>query len=508
MTKNKSGRAARGGASWASEPLTWFLGTVSVLYLVVLFPLCFFRHDDWWILGNSALHLPGDWAFLWRPTLYWGSQEIVWFFRPFFKLFTFLFYEAFRFNYYLWLTTLFLVFLATLAVGHRALNRFAGKIAADTFALFFLCAVPLHLGSLAWIGEGMMNVPQGLLLMVATAAWLDLGKEKKFRWNATALWVGLACITLSLGFKESTIFHLALFAGLALSEQGFEVRKRHRVIVAYFLPFAVLAAVYLGVRLGLMSWNQSYRPEFSAELWAKSFARVATVPVLAVTAWVFLDSLFDGKRWTKWGAALVKRAWWLPYFGVSTIVYLGQNFFSPGWWYLPSMTLALLVALCQKDVGAPMPLLRIEWGMTKHRAAFGSLLLFVALSAYKLDSMGWWHWGKLQRQFHQMVLRANPEEVRYMTVYNCEEGKYADIGMPRVVGDMEAIRNQWELVHRKPMLVTFRYCYKLASDRRNPASMEKPGEAVFAWRFPEVEALGGLAKKLWDASASESVINH
>jgi hypothetical protein len=483
--------------STLSSPAFLVALIVSALYLVVLFPLCFFRHDDWWILGNSVLHLPGDWGFLFRPTLYFHQREIDWFFRPFFKLFTYLFFQAFSFHYYLWLVTLFALFAATLAVGYTALKRFSGRAAADTFLVFFAAAIPLHIGSLAWVGEGLMNIPQAFLLMSVTACWMELANRKKASVSDPALWTAIALFFLSLGFKESTVFHLALLAGLTLSEKKFQFTQRLPYWIRQFAPLALVGGVYLTIRLGLMPWNQSYKPAFSLPLWTTSLGKFWSVPLATAFLWIALDARFDLGRWKSWGQALIQRSWWIPYFGVSSAVYLGQNFFSPGWWYLPSLFLAFAIALCQADVGArekkSQPSLALQ--------ATVCMLAFVTFSTWQLNQLGWQHWGGLQRQLHQAIVRANPQQIRRIALYECSSPEFPAMQLSRVVGDDEAIRNHWQLVHGNRVHVGYRYCDHLERDLRTPASIDQNDEAVFVWKFPHIVPLGRNATFLFPQSS-------
>ena len=253
------------------RPEWLFAGLVLALYLIGIFPYCFFRHDDWWILGNSVTHLGQDWGFLWRPTLYWQDTEIVWFFRPFFKLGTWLFFQLFAFQYYAWLTACLLLACWTLWVGYRTLQDLSGRLAAQTFLLWFVCAIPLHLGSLAWVGEGLMNVPQGLLLILCTSYWVRVGESGGLL-SAPLAWSTLYFV-LALGFKESTVFHLAFLAALTLSEPALKFRSRWRTWVPAFGAIAVVAGLYLVWRLGYLPWNPSYRPAFDAALWMDSLVR-------------------------------------------------------------------------------------------------------------------------------------------------------------------------------------------------------------------------------------------
>lgn len=486
--------------SAASSPAFLVTLVVSALYLVVLFPLCFFRHDDWWILGNSVLHLPGDWEFLFRPTLYFRQQEIDWFFRPFFKLFTYLFFQAFAFQYYLWLFTLFVLFAATLALGYGALKRFSGRAAAEAFLVFFGAAIPLHIGSLAWVGEGLMNIPQGFLLMSVTACWMELVNRKNASITDPALWAAIVLFFLSLGFKESTVFHLGLLGALTLSEKEFRFPERVRFWLRQFAPLAIVGAIYLTIRLGLMPWNQSYKPAFSLSQWTVSLAKFWSVPLAAAFLWVVLEAGSDLNRWRAWALALRKRAWWIPYFGVSSAVYLGQNFFSPGWWYLPSLFLAFVMALCQAEVGervkaSPTPLaLR----------ATVCMLVFVVFSGWQLNKLGWQYWGGLQRELHQAIVRANSQQIRRITLYECRSPEFPSMQLSRVVGDDEAIRNHWQLVHGNRVQVGYRYCDHLERDLRSPASIDHSDEAVLVWKFPHIVPLGKNATELFPQSTKSN----
>jgi hypothetical protein len=491
-TKKSFGRGSSLAALRWSDPLSIVGAIVGVFYLAVVFPLCFFRHDDWWILGNSVLHLPKDWGFLWRPTLFHHAGELVWFFRPFFKLGTYLFYQAFGFQYYFWVLGLFLLFVATVWLTHRSLLQFAGPVAARTFSLFFICSIPLHIGSLAWVGEGMMNIPQAFLLMTVLATWFRLASENTFRWGHPQLWLGFVAFVLAIGFKESTVFHLALMGGVLLSERS--RFAKFSTSVAYGLPFAVAAAIYLYIRLGWMPLNPSYRPEFSLQLWALSLGKFLSVPMACAFLWIALDAGSNAKQWKLWGSALKKRAAWAPYFAVSIVVYLGQDFFSPGWWYLPSLSLALLMGLCQAEVGQSS-------SISPKARALALVAFSLSLCVWNFNRIGWWHWGTLQKQVHQMVREADPTAVRVISFYTCTSESFPEVPLVRVIGDPEAIRNQWHIVHGVPVQVNLRYCEHLAQDLRGPASVEGPVEAVFQWEFPQIKALGENARRLERAAS-------
>lgn len=486
--------------SAAANPAILVALVVSALYLVVLFPLCFFRHDDWWILGNSVLHLPGDWGFLFRPTLYFRQSEIDWFFRPFFKLFTYLFFQAFSFYYYLWLVTLFALFVATLAIGYGALKRFSGRAAADAFIVFFGAAIPLHIGSLAWVGEGLMNIPQAFLLMSVTACWMELSNRNKATRSDPALWGAIGLFVLSLGFKESTVFHLGLLGAITLSEKKFRFTERVPFWLWQFAPLVLVGAVYLTIRLGLMPWNQSYKPAFSLSLWTASLAKFWSVPLVTAFLWVALDARLDLGRWQAWARSLVKRGWWIPYFGVSSAVYLGQNFFSPGWWYLPSLFLAFAMALCQAEVGEREKTSQSSLALQ----ASVCMLAFVAFSAWQLNRLGWQYWGGLQRELHQAIVRANPEQIQRITLYECRSPEFPSMQLSRVVGDDEAIRNQWQLVHGKRVHVGYRYCDHLERDLRAPAAIDQNDEVVLVWKFPHIVPLGKNATELFPQSTKSN----
>ena len=350
-----------------------------------------------------------------------------------------------------------------------------------------------------------MNVPQAFLLMSVTACWMELASRKKVRVTDPALWAAIGLFFLSLGFKESTVFHLALIAGMTLSEKKFQFTKRVPFWIRQFAPLVIVGLVYLTIRLGLMPWNQSYKPAFSLPLWAASLAKFWSVPLATAFLWIALDARLDLSRWKKWGRALVRRGWWIPYFGVSSAVYLGQNFFSPGWWYLPSLFLAFAIALCQADLplsdsGArektAQPSLGLQAGVC--------LLVFVTFSTWQLNKLGWQHWGGLQRELHEAVLRANPKEIRRIILYECESPEFPAMQLSRVVGDDEAIRNHWQLVHGNRVHVGYRYCDHLERDLRSPASIDQNDEAVFVWKFPNIVPLGKNATYLFPQSSKSN----
>ena len=154
----------------------WFI-LLAAIYVIGLFPFAYFRNDDWLIFGNALLHVRNDFSQAFRPTLFYGEREVVWFFRPFFKILPYFFFEAFRYNYSLWLGTLFAFFVLAIYLTFRSLKLLThSRKKALLFVVLFTASFHLHFGSLIWMGEGMMNIPQ--LFLFSLNLFLFLKVEK------------------------------------------------------------------------------------------------------------------------------------------------------------------------------------------------------------------------------------------------------------------------------------------------------------------------------------------
>ena len=118
---------------------------LAAIYVIGLFPFAYFRNDDWLIFGNALLHVKGNLSQAFQPTLFYGEREVVWFFRPFFKILPYLFYEVFHYNYSLWLGTLFTFFVLSMYLSYQSLEILtASRKKSLLFLVLFTSSFHLH----------------------------------------------------------------------------------------------------------------------------------------------------------------------------------------------------------------------------------------------------------------------------------------------------------------------------------------------------------------------------
>lgn len=432
---------------------------VCVFYGAFVFPFSYFRNDDWLILGNGATVLPGDWSFLWRPTLVFNSHEETWFFRPGFKLATYLFYQLFGLRYWAWLVATLVLFWLAVWIGQRLTQRLNGRRAGVAFFVLLALCVHLQFGSLAWIAEGLMNLPQLLLLVGAASAFL----HSKRTWGSVfASWL---CFTLALAFKESSVVFLAWLAAAWWFHPQFQPQTPKERILP-LLPMGVTAAIYLVVRLVRMPIYSGYLPvwEWSAFL-NPAFAFVASlgVPLAALALWM------RPKKKIQWNAVLFYAVFFLAWLAP----HLGHSFFSPGWLLVPGFFFALTIAI-HGDFEAS------EWRRTRRAAAIAVALVFgVTPVLYQGQKIKWWEWHKGQRQIVEIFRKAPADAYDQLTIFECSMQKETALPIWRVIGYSEGLRHAWRLIHENSISIRFLPCYTL----RDP----NPRELVLRWDFPHFE---------------------
>jgi hypothetical protein len=443
----------------------WAAGLVALVgagYLAAVFPWLFFRHDDWWILGNSVRYLPQDWSFAWEPMLYFNNTPLVWFFRPGFKAMVYLFYSAFGFHYGLWMATLLAIYGATLWIGYAVAERIGGN---SRNGFWFVAATAgtwlIHFGSLAWMGEGMMNVPQAFLLMACTYAFLR-GTHHRAWWVAS--WLSFI---LALAFKESSLFHTVFLAAMVLAEPTFtRLSLKKRAIL--LLPFAVLGAAYLVVRLGWMPVSPSYHPDYTVDKIVRTLGLALGPVFLPLVLWALGLFWWDRPALGRFTRGLAGRAYYLPFLVVSISVYLGLDFFSPGWLLLLG-TFCLLAVACGPFASSVSPSVMLRFALVL------SVVSAVPIG-WRLNAMGWSHWHRAQTEVFDAI-RSAPTSTTHVYVRPCENPSYPGVTFDRVVANEESVRQIWYLTHGQSIPVTFLYC-----DSKTPA---EHGQLLLDWKFPE-----------------------
>ncbi|NBT59960.1 hypothetical protein EBT16_14385, partial [bacterium] len=303
----------------------------------------FFRHDDWLILGNSITFLPKDWTFLWDNRLYFSPTRLdTWFFRPFFKLGVWGGYQIFGLNHTCWILFQYGLFVSAVLIGGISFRSFDGGSKKSVwFTVLSLVSLSYYFANIAWIGEGMMNIPQLFLLSLSLYLFLKPLKT-------TGL-LSLFCYLLSLGFKESAVF-FPVFLG-AVDPSAFN-QKSKRLSLGWFYGVMV---VYLVWRIGFVPLNPGYRPILNFVSIARPlvfFTGLLAIPFIALAA--------NGYRVAFKTKSEIKTALLICVFlGLLVVPHLGHPFFSPGWLLLPGfLSVWSLIFLVDSKKIEGLPLLR------------------------------------------------------------------------------------------------------------------------------------------------------
>ncbi len=441
------------------------IGCVGALYALGVLPKLSFRHDDWWILGNSVRYLPTDWGFLFRPTLYFEGAEITWFFRPGFKFLVWLFYDIAGLHYAAWMGALLVLFLACLKLGYEIACRVTEEPRHGLFFVVTLGAsLAIHFGSLAWMGEGIMNIPQVFLLLLCTYAVAESILTDSAVWRMVS-WLTFA---LALGFKESSLFHVAFLAAFVFEPR---LRQSPRERWLTLAPFALFASAYLVIRLGVMPVNPSYLAKPTIGKVFRSLSTAMGPLFLPLALWIFVLRVREPKALGAFFRGLAGRWRYLPFLAVSLSIYVGHDFFSPGWFLLLGTFTLLALSL------GPLPAFSPQQAM----AFAGLLLVFSSVPIVgRLESMGWWQWKGAQEKAFEIV-RSAPAETESLVVRACNDPRYPMVTFERVVANEEGLRQMWFLTHRRDIDVSLVRC-------ETPIQPE-PGRFLVDWRFPEIRLI-------------------
>lgn len=432
-----------------------------LFYVAFIFPWAGMRHDDWLNL-NTALHLPQDWSFLWRATWFVDEVETPWFFRPGFKALQLLVFEVFGFEYTGWLCVgLFSTVLGCVALARTIELLRPQRERKILFTSLFAICLPLHLGSLAWAGEGLINAPQVALLSGCTYFFCRGLLDQRPLFQK----VSVLCLVLSLTFKESSIFHPLLLWGLMESEPRLLAlpRKQRWLAIA---PLVGIALVYGVIRIFGMPLNPAYLPQFGL---GPVFRSTATLYGI-----VLLPAIAIAVATRRNPVPLRSMIYFVPFFVLSTLPLIGHPFFSPGWVLYPGMCLVFVVALNGPFVPRAM----------LPQTLLVAILIAVIPTFWKMSDLGWWKWHDAQDQFASL-LRNLPDGVSELTIENCGNAEYPESNLSRVVASPEAIaaavRIQRVSHGKPPLKVEVIPC---ASSGRMPASLP-----IVVWRFPEFQWL-------------------
>jgi hypothetical protein len=459
----------------SDRPLTRSLSLFAVLicaiYLVGVFPFAFFRHDDWLILGNAVVRMTHDWSFAWRTSLYFHDRPSDWFFRPFFKLGTYLFFRLYGFRYELWLATLLAIEAGGVALGALVVRELTGSLAAAAlFVFLFGASAHLHFANTVWVGEGMMNSPQILLLAASALALCRALGARHSRARAVNAGLCALAFTLSLGFKESSALQIVWLAAVALGEPRYRAVP-WRARCGCLAPTAGIAAGYLVWRLFLTPINPSYAPALAPSGLLRPAALFAAAIAVPSLAWLAVLALRGAAGARAFLVRLAGKAAYAPYFALVFLPYLGHPFFSPGWFALPGFFFLLVIASASPagrpdEPGVPTP-------ASLWRAAVFILLVGTLSVAWETCRIQWWSWYHGQREILTLFQQADGR-VRRIELADCTVLVQPELS--RVVGSPESLEQLWLLLHGTPARVVPVDCWQ----RRNPAT----DVLSVRWRFP------------------------
>lgn len=406
-------------------------------YLAAFFPFAYFRHDDWQIIG-SAVHATNGWRYYFEPTIWEQDGWGIWFFRPFFKGIAVAGFRTFGLNHYGWFLFQFAAWLGGLWALARFLEEVTGsRDRAMQFACLSLAFWPFHMGSLLWVGEGLMNCPQLLAQGLCLLSLARFEKTRRLGWYAAALGI----FAFSLLIKEAAVFLVALIGALFLTEAPW-ARLDRKAQAARLLPFAAVAAVYLIWRLGFVPMNPGYAVNWGAAYWGKPLALFGSTFAAALVVWWLAGPrpAWEGVR---------KRWLYVPFLAVSLAPYFGHPFVSPGWLLVPGTFWFLLLCLVPREAGD---------SRTFNRAVMVCCVLGLALGVYRLRRMDWWRWGTSQREFIHIVQSLESDRVREVQMELCANPDYPEATPSRLFGGEAHLQMAMDLIQDNPARLKYLPC--------------------------------------------------
>jgi hypothetical protein len=427
-------------------------------YLVALFPLAYFRHDDWMNIANGRLGVE-NWRNYFEATVRFGNDVQVWFFRPFFKWASYKMFQVFGFRHYSWLLVQFACLLGGLWILGRTLEGISGRRGRAWQFLALVCASwQLHAGSLLWTGEGLMNCPQILLLgLCLWSFWrFEVRGERRFFVLSVLFFV------LSLTIKESSVFTVALLGALVWCEPPWQdLGLKDKAL--RLLPFALVAAVYLVFRLGYLPYNTNYSVVWVLDAWLHSIVMVLGPLVLVVVAWFFIGPRPQGRE-------VLRRFVYLPFLAVSLLPYLGHPFFSPGWLLVPGVFLIFILLLIPR---AEAP------GKRDSKVIAVYALLMLGIVVARLHQLDWWRWERSQRALVEIGRTLDTAKFDQIDLEVCESPEHPQATWRRVMGSDMHLMEFLTLFHEKPIRVRFISC---------TYANAQPVERVLrlTWKYPDL----------------------
>lgn len=453
-------------ASWG----WWLLGFVS-FYLGFVFPFSFFRHDDWLILGNVARFLPNNWQFLFEPHLKVNSIKQIWFFRPWFKLIVYFYHSLFGFHYFAWLCLNLLFTVGALIFGFLSIRLLS--LSADQgilFLAFFIFSLHFHFGSLVWAGEGSMNCPQVFFLFF-NLYFFSRAIRTSYKQQAYLFhFLALLTFIFSLGFKESSLFHLPFVFLILFHSQNDLLNHKNKVLI--FLPYILIATLYFIFRLYVIPFNPGYIPTITTRLILYPTLFLLGSLLLPYLALLFA-AFFRDSGLEKPFKITLSFLWYLLFFAPFFAVYMGHGFFSPGWLLTPGMYVAYII-------GLKFPLPFFSRKMIRI-ALLCTLIVSGASVIYQAHQLKWWMWHRPQRQLLKIIEEKGSHSTQTLQIFDCNNVSENLPSFNRVVGNRWAIQEMFWLKHKTMTRVRILPCQALEKE----TFFAKPETLSLKWSFPD-----------------------
>ena len=456
--------------------LAWMLLGFSAFYLVFAFPISFFRHDDWLMIGNVVRIIPQNWEFLFQSHLVFNDTAEIWFFRPWFKLILYLLFQTMGYHYYGWLVVNLLFTLGALLLGYLAISEFTGSTKrALLFVSLFVVSLHFHFASLVWVGEGTMNCPQIFLLFFNLYCFSKFLNASTQTAKTSFYLLGIVAFIFSLGFKEAAIFHLpflgAILFGGSLAKK-FSFRKKSISLLPYFF----IGVGYLYFRLYLLPFNPGYKPQMVLS-WLILPATYLLISFFIPIFCLLLGTLNSKIKPSEYFKGMLSRVGYAIFFIPFFITYVGHGFFSPGWLLCPGFYLVFLIGL-----SLPTPLL--------NKKLVGTSLVFTGLLSgvivfYQVNKLSWLSWHKPQRQILKIIEDVGTSQTKTLQIFDCMAAEKNETSVYRVVGYPSSIQEIFWLNHKVLPEIQILPC---SEARRSVASLT-PNIIKLRWSFPEFTVL-------------------
>lgn len=432
-----------------------------LLFLVFywLGSISFFRHDDWIMLGNAISFLPKNWSFLWESRLYFSPTHLdVWFFRPLFKASIWTGFQLFGMNHTYWVLFQFLSLLGAIGWGALAFKKVdSNSSRAYWFTCLSLLNVSTYFASVVWVGEGMMNIPQVVLLSAALFNYLKATR--------VGFLISVGCYLVSLGYKESSAFFPLLLFGVAYYKNWVSAQKLKLSI------FFGIMGCYLIWRLGFVPINPGYQPQISWSFLFKPLIFFLVFLSIPATALVF-----SGLRFGQGFSIPFSKIMPLLFFLLLLVLpHLGHPFFSPGWLLLPGFfSIWVLIFLIKPSLFQSVSLIK---------TAILCGVISVIPVIWQCHQIRWLEWSQSQKAIHSYLKNFSDPTVTQIEIESCPPPHQEQITFERVVGASDNMEHLWQLYHSTPMKFVFIPC----SPEKQTYAMPSKGSARILWKFPNVQ---------------------